>query len=126
MTLIEEIENIKNGMIVKAVEEETEITKGIIQKNMKIRRENMMTRKELEVLLEGIDPEEKIEIEITKEVTIAEESPALIEGNMLLREGAGGTIALIEGERGAEGTTLLIKGGDTLVKIEGVARDPWV
>ena len=36
MTLIEEIENIKNGMIVKAVEEETEITKGIIQKNMKI------------------------------------------------------------------------------------------
>ena len=124
MTLIEEIENIKNGMIAKALEEETEKTKDIIQKNMKIRRENMMTRKELEVLLEGIDPEEKIEI--TKEVTIAEESPALIEGNMLLREGAGGTIALIEGERGAEGTTLLIKGGDTLVKIEGVARDPWV
>ena len=126
MTLIEEIENIKNGMIAKALEEETEKTKDIIQKNMKIRRENMMTRKELEVLLEGIDPEEKIEIEITKEVTIAEESPALIEGNMLLREGADGTIALIEGEKGAEGITLLIKGGDTLDKIEGVARDPWV
>ena len=124
MTLIEEIENIKNGMIAKALEEETEKTKDIIQKNMKIRRENMMTRKELEVLLEGIDPEEKIET--NKEVTIAEESPALIEGNMPLREGADGTIALKEGEKGVGGIILLIKGGDTLVKIEGVARDPWV
>ena len=83
-----------------------------------------MIRKEPEVLPEGIDPEEKIEI--TKEVTMVEEIPALIEGNMLLREGAGGTTVLIEGEREVEGTTLLIKGGDTLVKIEGVARDPWV
>ena len=125
MTLIEEIENIKNGMIAKALEEETEKTKDIIQKNMKIRRENMMTRKELEVLLEGIDPEEKIET--NKEVTIAEESPALIEGNMPLREGADGTIALKEGEKGVGGIILLIKGGDTLDKIcEGVARDPLV
>ena len=84
----------------------------------------MMIRKEPEVLPEGIDPEEKIEI--TKEMTMVEEIPALIEGNMLLREGADGTIALIEGEKGAEGITLLIKGGDTLVKIEGVARDPLV
>ena len=124
MTLIEEIENIKNGMIAKALKEEIEKIKDTTQKNMKIRRENMKTRKELEVLLEGIDPEEMIET--TKGVTTAEESPALIEGNMPLREGADGTIALIEGEKGAEGITLLIKGGDTLDKIEGVARDPWV
>ena len=124
MTLIEEIENIKNGMIAKALKEEIEKIKDTTLKNMKIRRENMMTRKELEVLLEGIDPEEKIET--TKEVTIAEESPALIEGNMPLREGADGTIALKEGEKGAEGIILLIKGGDTLDKIEGVARDPLV
>ena len=36
MTLIEETENTKNGMTVKAAEEETEITKVITQKNMKI------------------------------------------------------------------------------------------
>ena len=36
MTLIEETENTKNGMTVKAAEEETEITKVIIQKSMKI------------------------------------------------------------------------------------------
>ena len=133
MTLIEEKENTKNGMKAKASKEEIEKIKDIIQKNMKIRRENMKTRKELEVLLEGIDPTEMREI--IKEVIIAEkggetpigESLALIEGNMHLKEGADGTTALIEGERGAGGIILLIKGGNTLdKKDEGVARDPLV
>ena len=84
----------------------------------------MKIRKEPEVLLEGIDPEERIEI--TKEVNMIEEIPALIEGSMLLKEGVGGTKVLIEGEKEVGETTLLIKGGDTLRKIEGVARDPWV
>ena len=133
MTLIEETENTKNGMIAKASKEEIEKIKATTQKNMKIRRENMKIRKEPEVLLEGIDPTEMIET--TKGVTTAqkggktpaEESPALIEGNMPLREGADGTIALKEGEKGVGGIILLIKGGDTLDKKgEGVARDPLV
>ena len=126
MTLIEETKSIRNGMIVKIPKEETEKVKAIIQKTMKIRREP-------EVLLEGIDPIEMTEN--TKGVitaqrggkTPAEENPALIEGNMPLREGADGTIALKEGEKGAEGNILLKKGGDTLGKRgEGVARDPLV
>ena len=133
MTLIEEKENTKNGMKAKVSKEEIEKIKDIIQKNMKIRRENMKTRKELEVLLEGIDPTEMREI--IKEVTIEEkggktpvgESAALIEGNTHLKEGADGTIALKEGEKGAGGNILLKKGGDTLGKRgEGVARDPMV
>ena len=93
----------------------------------------MKKRKEPEVLLEGKDPIERREI--TKEENIAqiggetpiEENPALIEGNMPLREGADGTIALKEGEKEAKGNILLKKGGDTLGKRgEGVARDPMV
>ena len=126
MTLIEETKSIRNGMIVKIPKEETEKVKAIIQKTMKIRREP-------EVLLEGIDPTEMREI--IKEVTTVQkggktpvgESPALIEGNMHLKEGADGTTALKEGERGVGGIILLIKGGDTQDKKgEGVARDPLV
>ena len=125
MTLKEETKSIRTGMIVKTPKEETEKAKATTQKIMKIRRE-------LGVLLEGIDPIEMIEN--TKEVIIVqiggetpvEESPALIEGNMPLREGADGTIAL-KGEKGAGGNILLKKGGDTLGKRgEGVARDPMV
>ena len=126
MTLKEETKSIRTGMIVKTPKEETEKAKAIIQKIMKIRREP-------EVLLEGIDPIEMTEN--TKGVITAqrggktpvEENPALIEGNMPLREGADGTIALKEGEKEAEGNILLRKGGDTLGKRgEGVARDPMV
>ena len=133
MTLIEETESIRNGMIAKIPKEETEKVKAIIQRTMKIRRETMKIRKEPEVLLEGIDPIEMTEN--TKGVitaqrggkTPAEENPALIEGNMPLREGADGTIALKKGEKEAEGNILLRKGGDTLGKRgEGVARDPMV
>ena len=126
MTLKEETKSIRTGMIVKTPKEETEKAKATTQKITKIRRE-------LGVLLEGIDPIEMTEN--TKEVitvqkggkTPVEESPALIEGNMPLREGADGTIALKEGEKGAGGNILLKKGGDTLGKRgEGVARDPMV
>ena len=106
MTLIEEIKNIKNGMITRATEEEIKITKGTIQKSMKTRRENMMTRKGLGVLQEGKDPVEKIET--IKEETTIEETTALIEGNMPLKEGAGGNIDLIEEGREARETILLI------------------
>ena len=60
-----------------------------------IRRKIMMIRKGLGVLQEGIDPPEKIET--TKEEILKEETTPLIEGNMLLKEGVGGNIALIEG-----------------------------
>ena len=107
MTLIEEIRNIKIGMITRATEEEIKITKGTIQKSMKTtRRENMMTRKGLGVLQEGKDPAEKIET--IKEETMIEETTPLIEGNMPLKEGAGGNIALIEEGREARETILLI------------------
>ena len=94
---------------------------------MKKIKETMMIRREPEALPEGIDPEERIEI--IKDST--EETKALIEGNRHLREGAGGTIALIkdlkEGEIEVGGSTLLRKGEDTLGKKgEGVARDPMV
>ena len=107
MTLIEEIENIKNGTTTKATEEEKEIIRGTTPRNMnmKKRKEIMMIRRELGALLEGIDPTEMTEI--TKETT-TEETTALIEGSMLLKEGAGGTIALIEGEIEVKGITLLI------------------
>ena len=130
MTLKEEIKNIGTGMKVKTPKGETEITKVTTQKNMKKRRE-------LEVLLEGKDPIEKIEtikgeniVQIGGETPV-EENPALIEGNMLLREEADGIIAQIkdqkEGEIEVEGNTLLRKGGDILGKRgEGVARDPMV
>ena len=106
MTLIEEIKNIKNGMITRATEEEIKITKGIIRKSMKTRRENMRTRKGLGVLQEGKDPAEKIET--IKEETTIEETTALIEGNMPLKEGAGGNIALREEGKEARETILLI------------------
>ena len=130
MTLIEEKKNIGTGMKVKTPKGETEITKVTTQKNMK-------KRKELEVLLEGKDPIERIEtikeeniVQIGGETPV-EENPALIEGNMLLREEADGIIAQIkdqkEGEIEVEGNTLLRKGGDILGKRgEGVARDPMV
>ena len=105
MTLIEEIENTKNGTTTKATEEEKEIIKGTIPLNMKKREEIMKIRRELGALLEGIDPTEMTEI--TKETT-TEETTALIEGSMPLKEGAGGTIALIEGETEAKEITLLI------------------
>ena len=96
MTLIEEIKNIKTGMITRAKEEEIKIIKGTIQKSMKIiRRKNMMIRKGLGVLQEGIDPPGKIET--TKEEILKEEITPLIEGSMLLKEGVGGSRALIEG-----------------------------
>ena len=130
MTLKEEKKNIGTGMKVRTPKGETEIIKVTTQKNMKKRRE-------LEVLLEGKDPIERIET--TKGENIAqiggetpvEENPALIEGNMLLREEADGIIAQIkdqkEGEIEVEGNTLLRKGGDILGKRgEGVARDPMV
>ena len=126
MTLKEEIKNIGTGMKVKTPKGETEKAKATIQKIMKKRRE-------LEVLLEGKDPIEMIET-IKEEIIVqiggetpVEESPALIEGNMLLREGADGIIVLKEGEKEVEGNILLRKGGDTLGKRgEGVARDPMV
>ena len=126
MTLKEETKNIRTGMKVKTPKGETEKAKATIQKIMKKRRE-------LEVLLEGKDPIEMIET-IKEEIIVqiggetpVEESPALIEGNMLLREGADGIIAQKEGEIEVEGNILLRKGGDTLGKRgEGVARDPMV
>ena len=130
MTLKEETKSIRTGMIVKTPKGETEKAKATIQKIMKKRRE-------LEVLLEGKDPIEMIET-IKEEIIVqiggetpVEESPALIEGNMLLREGADGIIAQIkdqkEGEIEVEGNTLLRKGGDILgQRGEGVARDPMV
>ena len=130
MTLKEEKKNIGIGMKVKTPKGETEIIKVTTQKNMKKRRE-------LEVLLEGKDPIERIETIKGENIaqiggeTPVEENPALIEGNMLLREEADGIIAQIkdqkEGEIEVEGNTLLRKGGDTLGKRgEGVARDPMV
>ena len=130
MTLKEEKMNIGTGMKVKTPKGETEITKVTTQKNMK-------KRKELEVLLEGKDPIERTETIIEENIvqiggeTPVEGNPALIEGNMLLREGADGIIAQIkdqkEGEIEVEGNILLRKGGDILGKRgEGVARDPMV
>ena len=130
MTLKEEKMNIGTGMKVKTPKGETEKAKVITQKNMK-------KRKELEVLLEGKDPIERTETTKEKNIvqiggeTPVEENPALIEGNMLLREEADGIIAQIkdqkEGEIEVEGNTLLRKGGDILGKRgEGVARDPMV
>ena len=107
MTLIEEIKNIKTGMITRAKEEEIKITKGTIQKSMKTtRRENMMIRKGLGVLQEGIDPPEKIET--IREEILKEETTPLIEGNMLLKEGVGGNTALIEEGIEVKGNILLI------------------
>ena len=83
-----------------------------------------MIEKEPEVLLEGRDPEERIET--IKEMKMIEEILALIEGSMLLKEGVDGTKALTEEEKEVGETTLLIKGENTQKKIEGVARDPWV
>ena len=81
----------KRGMI--------EIPRGTTLRSMRIRREP-------EVLQEGKDPAEKIET--IKEETTIEETTALIEGNMPLKEGAGGNIALIEEGREARETILLI------------------
>ena len=90
---------------------------------MKRRKESMKIRREPEALPEGIDPEEKMET-IRDNI---EEIRALIEGSRHLKEGADGTTALKEGERGVGGIILLIKGGDTLDrKDEGFARDPLV
>ena len=96
MNMIEETQNIKNGMIIRAKEEETEKIKVTILKNMKtIRRKIMKIRKGLGVLQEGIDPLGKTGT--TKEETLKEEITPLIEGSMLLKEGVGGSRALIEG-----------------------------
>ena len=96
MTLIEEIKNTKNGMITRAKEEEKETIKVTILKSMKIiRRKIMKIRKGLGVLQEGIDPPGKTGT--TKEETLKEEITPLIEGSMLLKEGVGGSRALIEG-----------------------------
>ena len=122
MTLIKGTESIDHGMIAKAIEIET---KAIIPKNTKItkrRTEIMKTEKEPEVHLEGKDPEERTET--IKETVIAEETTALIEGTMLLKEGVDGSKALIEEGKEVGETTLLIKGEDIREKIEGVARDP--
>ena len=96
MNMIEETQNIKNGMTIKAKEEEIERIKVTILKNMKkIRRKIMKIRKGLGALQEGIDLLEKTGN--IKEETLIEEITPLIEGSMLLKEGVGGSRALIEG-----------------------------
>ena len=96
MNMIEETQNIKNGMTIKAKEEEIERIKGIILKSMKkIRRKILKIRKGLGALQEGIDLLEKTGN--IKEETLIEEITPLKEGSMLLKEGVGGSRALIEG-----------------------------
>ena len=121
MTLIEGTESIGNGMIAKATEIETKVITPKSIKITKRRIEIMKIGKEPEVHLEGKDPEERTET--IKETVIAEETTALIEGNMLLKEGVDGSKALTEEKEVGE-TTLLIKGEDIRERIEGVARDP--
>ena len=122
MTLIEGTESIDNGMIVKATEKEIKDTTPKSIKSIKIWIEIMKIEKEPEVHLEGKDPEERTET--IKEITMTEETTALIEGIMLLKEGVDGSKALIEEGKEVGETTLLIKGENTKEKIEGVARDP--
>ena len=128
MTLKEERMNIGTGMKAKTPKEEIKKAKDTIQKSMK-------KRKEPEVLLEGKDPIERTETTIEEIIvqiggeTPIDENPALIEGNMLLKEGVDGIIAqiMLQEEIEVEGKILLRKGGDTLGKRgEGVARDPMV
>ena len=106
MALIEETESTKSGMTTRVTEAEREITRVIILRSMsmKKRKEIMKIRREPEVLLEGIDPAEKIET-IRDNI---EETKALIEGNRHLKEGADGTTALTGEGKGARGTTLLM------------------
>ena len=106
MTLIEETESIKSGMTTKVTEVEREIIRVITLRSMsmKKRKETMKIRREPEVLLEGIDPVEKIET-IRDNI---EEIKALIEGNRHLKGGADGITALIGEGKGARGITLLM------------------